>query len=347
MAQTLQLEYICTEAEMREAQTLALRKQLGGGSKWRTRLVLFLILVGVLLGLYFQMRQFPDRYGVYVVGGAFVFACVFVFWKNQRRKRPSIANKVEVSEREVIFKAGEVGATTLWSGFSDCLESPNLFVLIDRPKTSLMVLPKRAFPSESWQTWFRNLASNRPKYEQSSETNSPPPASSANRITLKFRLGLRDYVDRALSSYFTWGMVLGFAGLISGVAIYAGAHPPPHPVYSTAQVYFFFMLPMTFVMALMIIAIASVRPWFEHKKLLIPQEVVLSADSITSAAADGTGTIPWSTYRCYKETRWSFIIWKGQLWMLLPKRAFSSLEEMTRCRALLEANLRESRWFFG
>jgi hypothetical protein len=44
MAQTLQLEYACTKAETDQAQSLAMRKQLGGGSKWRTWLVLFLML---------------------------------------------------------------------------------------------------------------------------------------------------------------------------------------------------------------------------------------------------------------------------------------------------------------
>ena len=49
MSQTLRLEYACTPAELQPAQSLNLRMQIGGGSKWRTTLLLLLALGGMLL----------------------------------------------------------------------------------------------------------------------------------------------------------------------------------------------------------------------------------------------------------------------------------------------------------
>jgi hypothetical protein len=159
--------------------------------------------------------------------------------------------------------------------------------------------------------------------------------------------GIKLISDPALASFFTWSMVAGVAAMILGVTISAAFHPTPHPVYSLTQVYFMFMLPTTLLMALMIIAIASIHPWFSHRKLLTDQEVLLSADAITFASADGASSVPWSTYARYKETRRSLLIWKGRLWMLLPKRAFASADQLDRCRALLVRHLGRSRWFFG
>jgi hypothetical protein len=44
------LEYRCTEAEMKEAQSLHLQHHVGGGSKWRAQAALFGILALALAG---------------------------------------------------------------------------------------------------------------------------------------------------------------------------------------------------------------------------------------------------------------------------------------------------------
>jgi hypothetical protein len=350
VAQSLQLEYSCTKAEMQEAQTLSLRKQIGGGSRWRTLAVLFLVLVGVLAGLYFQIRSaVSDPYGLYVFGGALLFATVFVLWKNKKRKGPTLTNKVELSEQALSVVMGETKISSPWSAFSDLIESPNLFVLVDRPKATLTVLPKRAFPNENWQAWFRALVANRPKSFEHSPSQSRALPTSPEQIRLTFQLGLRDYFDRALASAWVWLVIFGIAAFILGTCLYQDIHPSPRAVYSGVQVYFMFMLPFTFVMAAMIISIATIHPWLSHKKHLIPSEVALSTESIASASSDGVGVLPWTTYTRYKETRRSFIIWNPQnhLWVLLPRRAFVSPDDWQRCRELLARHLRKSRLFFG
>jgi hypothetical protein len=67
----LNLEYICTEAEMREAQSLHLRRALGGGSRWLTWLVLFGILAALLTLLYFRIRtEVAPKYQPWFLAGA-------------------------------------------------------------------------------------------------------------------------------------------------------------------------------------------------------------------------------------------------------------------------------------
>jgi hypothetical protein len=63
MSPILRLEYACTNAEMEQAQTVHLRKQLGRGSKWRTRLVFLVLLVGMLLGARIQQGK-SDWHGI-------------------------------------------------------------------------------------------------------------------------------------------------------------------------------------------------------------------------------------------------------------------------------------------
>jgi hypothetical protein len=55
MSQTPRPEYVCTDAEMKQAQSLHLRKQVGGGSKWRTTIVLLVVLGGMLLSFYLRV----------------------------------------------------------------------------------------------------------------------------------------------------------------------------------------------------------------------------------------------------------------------------------------------------
>jgi uncharacterized membrane protein SirB2 len=352
MAQTLTLEYTCTNSELSEAQSLSIRKQVGGGSQWRTWLVLGVILVGAIGALYFEIRQIvPAAFRNYVFAATLAAIAVFVVWKYQaRRRKPTAPTKLEITEDGVKILAGHTQFSSAWSAFSDFFESPAVFVLVDKPKATLLVVPKRVFPSESWQTWFCNLANARPMPmapEQPAALRMAAPARSGG-ITLRFRLGFRDYLDRATASWFTWSMVLAVAVGAATLTIYCGAHPPPHAVYSTLQVYFYFVLPFTLVMTAMIVLIATIKPWRSHAKHLVPQEVTLSEETIAITAAGTEGVVPWNTFKYFKETSRSFIIWRSwrSAWVLLPKRAFESERSVEECRTLLMHRLRPSHWFF-
>jgi hypothetical protein len=134
-----------------------------------------------------------------------------------------------------------------------------------------------------------------------------------------------------------------------GTSLYSAAQPPPNAVYSGTQLFFMFVLPFLLVMMVVVIIVFSVHAWWTHSRNAVPQELSLSPESIAYSGRDGSGTLPWSVYDCFKETRWSFILWKSRTsaGTMFPTRAFTSEEDMCRCRDLLSRHLQQSRWFFG
>jgi hypothetical protein len=352
--ESLHLEFTCTEAEKKQAQSMLLQREIGGGSKVLTTVILLLALAGMLLGFYFRVqREVAPAHRPYMYGGAFAFSLVAWVWIRRRRARAatSAENQLEISD-DGLFVRGPRGAVRMpWSAFGRLLESPDLFVLVDRSKTSPLAIPRRAFPSESWQDWFQTLATNRLAL-----VDSPPAAAPAARsstagqsVDLMFQLRFRDYLDRTLASWLTWGFLAGIMVLMIGVAIHAAANPPPNAVHSGMQVFFLFVIPFLLLMTVVVILVSAVRGWWLHARNAVSQELSLSPESITFSGQDGSGAVSWSVYDRFKETRWSFILWNSRTsaWTMFPKRAFVSDEDRRRCHELLERHLQPSRWFFG
>ena len=352
MSQVLLLEYACTEAERKEADELNTRQQVGGGSKWRTTVIFGLILLAGLLAFHFMIqREVPAAYRPYAYAAFIAVWLFFVIQQSRSRKAASISSKVEISERDLTIITEDSRVTMPWPAFSQCLESPNLFVLVDRGKATLLILPKRAFPEEPSQSWFRSAFANRTRPAAAPAVPAPDASQSGfgTSVVLKFRLGFRDYLSRTMASARTWAMILFTVALLGGISIYSAAHAPPRAVYSPAQVFFIFTVPILVVVQAILILFITFQHWQAHAAYLGPQEWALAEESITFASRDGSGTLPWTAYTCYKETRWNFIVWNpvGSAWMLFPKRAFASADEVRLGHALLARHLRPSRWFFG
>jgi hypothetical protein len=347
MPPVLRLEYTCTEAERIQAKNLSIRQQLGGGSKLRTWLVLLLMVMGVLVAAWFQLRAIPEIYRALAIVA--FFGCVFLIAAGKQRWRKSVPapTALEISEAGVTIPGTDSAVRLLWSGFSRCLESDELFVLVDRTKTTLLILPKRAFLDEKSQTWFREQAANIASTAAPALTELPgaPASAPTDRITLTVHLGLRDYFDRALASWLMWGFWLSLNGVILVALI--NAPVPPHPVVSAAEVFFWVSSVMAVLTFLMILLVFSVYKWLTDLPYRAPQEIALSEASLEFAGSDGSGTIPWSRFAYYKETFGSFIVWRGWFWMMFPKRAFASQNDVKGCREILNRNLQRSRWFFG
>ncbi|HSY19520.1 MAG TPA: YcxB family protein [Candidatus Acidoferrales bacterium] len=350
MTLPLKLEYVCTEADMKEAQSLNLRQQLGGGSRWRALLALYAIFGGVLVLFYFQIKtEIAPQYRPYflaLAGAAFVF---FFFKQRRRLKPPDKPTRLEVSEQGITILNDATRIDIHWSGFSQCLESPNLFVLLDRPKRFLITLPKRAFPDAAAQDWFRSQA-NQPSAVAASTADvpfTPKQSAAADGITLNYQLGYRDYVNRTVTSWRMRGIALAIYAAAIGMCLYQGMQPPtPERVNSPAKVMCIMLAVMT-VMTLCFIPIISFFMWRRDTKYLTPRQLVLTDEHIVFAGPDGQGVLPWTTFTCYLENRWSFIVWntRGQAWDMFPKRAFASAAELERTRELLKLRLRPSRWF--
>jgi YcxB-like protein len=215
----------------------------------------------------------------------------------------------------------------------------------------LLVIPKRSFPNESWQIWFREEANIRLNLTHQPPTVAPALATSSGTAWVRFtvRLGFRDYFDRTIASWRTWGFLIAMAGLMLGVGGYAAAIPPPDAIYSATQVFLMFEVPVLLVMTAIIILIGSLHSWLSNIKYSAPQEVAISEDSIVFSGADARGALGWTAFTRYKETPWSFILWKsaGSAWTMFPKRAFESSDDLRRCRALVDRHLAKSRWFLG
>src|SRR5262249_16316891 len=156
-----------------------------------------------------------------------------VFYRRRLRKArktvPATA-KLEISETELAIVGPASRVAAPWSAFSQCLESPELFVLLDRPKKVIFVIPKRAFSDEKSQIWFREQVDsglNLPPVQ----TYEPPllrPSAQGDRITFTVQLRYRDFVDVTLASWFTWAVILVWAALIIAATFAQDANPPPN-----------------------------------------------------------------------------------------------------------------------
>jgi FtsH-binding integral membrane protein len=310
---------------------------------------LFGILSFVLGLAYFRMRTevAPKDRPWFLV----LFAVLFFFFfylQIRTRKRSKIPTRFELSDREVTIINDGARFSTQWSGFGEYLESPNLFLLVDKTKRFSLIFPKRVFPDESAQNWFRNQASQRPNMAASTADlpvlHSAPAA--ADGIVLNFQLGYRDYLIRILISWKTKGILLLVYLFIFGLYLNSLAHPDPGAVNSPNKVFFVFMLPIITAMMAIVLPVTAFITWRSHTKFLPPRQFVLSAERIGIAEPGGTGFIPWTRFKYWRETQSCFLIWKGQQWDMFPKRVFASPADIEKCRTFLQQNLKRSRWFF-
>jgi hypothetical protein len=89
--------------------------------------------------------------------------------------------------------------------------------------------------------------------------------------------------------------------------------------------------------------------WFSQGRSIPDQTVTLVKASLVVSSKDGSATLPWTTFTRYKETPWSFLVWRIRpaTWLMLPKSVFPSLRAIEDCRELLARHLKRSTWFFG
>ncbi|HEY5913651.1 MAG TPA: YcxB family protein [Verrucomicrobiae bacterium] len=345
---TLQLEYSCTEAELKEAKVLQERQVYGRGSKWRARLVLFGLLALVLGGAYLRFkREMTPRERVWFVGMVVVIFVVLRIFQRITRRKTNGPVRLEFSEREVVIHGGGGRSAILWSGFSQCLESPNLFVLVDRTKAVLFVVPKRAFPDEAAQNYFRAQA-NQPRSVAPATTDEalvPGRFVSNNGIALIVKLRYRDYLSRNFTSWRMKGVCLGLLALVTGMIFLTP--PPPDAVNSSLKT-FLIMVPMLGGMLVLMMFIVPFISWHGEKKHLSAQHIVVTGEGMEFADRDSGGRVPWSTYKYYLENRWGFFVWnpRGSVWFMFPKRAFASASDLEQLREVLGVKLERSRWFY-
>lgn len=347
---TIQLEYSCTEQDLKEAKALGERESFGGGPRWRSTLVMLVVLVVVGTGLFFRFKAeiAPKDRPWFIALVVVIFAAVSYFNKKTRAKTGDIV-RLEISERAIIFNGENSRTEMLWSGFSKCLETPNLFALLDNSKSVMRVIPKRAFPDEKSQEWFRAQA-NQPRITAEPTTQErafPSRFMASNGVAITLEYKFRDHLIRNITSWRVKAMALLMLAIMGGVSIVSFVNPPPDAVVPPGKVAL--MMVAAFVPIMIVVfSLVIVLWWFQQRKHYLTHHVLLTQEGIEFTEQNASGRLPWNTYKYYRETRWTFFIWnpQGSLWFMFPKRAFTSPSDLDQCRTLLQTNLKPSRWFF-
>jgi hypothetical protein len=339
------LEYTCTDAELREARTLGLRQS-------RQKFVIPAVYALLLVVIYFRIRgDVAPKYQPYFMLVAVGLILLFHFGLSSRKKQP-VATKLELSEKGVCFLAPDSNMEMPWTAFSKRLESRNLFVLVDRPQRLLYTLPKRAFPNEEAMSWFRSCT-DRISMNETAAPEKPSPniaVAAAGGVSISYDLRYSDYLGQMLASWRFKGVVLLVYGIIFGETIYSEMEPPSGNVNSPMTALLFVTSPITVMLLLFLFGIPFLRAR-SHRRHFGPQQVLLDEEGIRFSERDASGALPWSSYRYFKETRRSFILWKpggieGTTTALFPKRAFAAAADVERTRDLFNRKLRYSRWYF-
>jgi len=299
-------------------------------------------------------RSLPPAYRPFAWLGVIVLFAVFHFRNQQALKKRTTDPKptrVDLSENEITFVDGGAKTVKPWSAFNECLESKNLFLLLDQNKTLVLIFPKRVFPDENWQAWFRVRSSRfgqvmmTPRIENLDPSTLTVPAGIRITVLLRFR----DHLDATLASWRPRIIIGIVAGLVISSTLYGAIQASPTAVNSPGKV-LLFELPFLLAMAAMVMVLLTIYRWYAHAKFSEPEEIIFSDEAITFAGTAAAGVLPWTTaYTSYKETGRNFILWRQGTgaWLLLPKRQFQSDGDRQRIRELLAQRLKASRWFFG
>jgi hypothetical protein len=310
---------------------------------------MFLVILGAGTVEYLRFKtEIAAKDRVWFISLVVVACIAFLIFKRVTRRKTDQSVRAEVSERGIVFAGENTRSEILWSGFSQCLESPNLFVLLNRSKSILYTVPKRAFPDDKSREWFRATANQPRKLSEADDAEFIPGRFvSGKGIGLTVRLKYQDYLSRNITSWRLKGIMLFMLAIMLVISLFQSANPPPAAVVPPWKV-FLIMISSLSAMLIVIFFVVSFISWRTERKHLAPQQIVLTSEGIQFIDRDGGGHVPWNAYKYYRENHWSFFVWqpRGSLWLMLPKRAFASTSDLEQFRGMLQANLKPSRFFY-
>jgi hypothetical protein len=344
MSTPLRLEYACTRAELDEAQALYASEMVGSGSKWLGRTLVYGFLFSASLALWFGNPEAPTVTRALGAGGFFAFAVALVAFHKKFRKFVPRKSVMEISERDLTASVPGSRVVMPWSAFGKCLESPDLFVLVDRPGRTLLVFPKRAFPDDGSLAWFRERIGAAPAAD---EPAVPEPIVFPGGVTILQRLTFRDHFAVTVTSLRTLAMCSVVGILLFIVAHSLKNHRPEYADATRAAALYGFTLLLFLVVSALVVMAFAAWSWRSYAKAPGPQTISFADEALAISGPDGSATLPWATYEHCLESRWHFILWRGEQWLLLPKREFASDDELSRFRGLLASHLKPAPWFTG
>jgi hypothetical protein len=277
----------------------------------------------------------------------------FFFWKNRQRSKEQTEGTTSIQLSDAGFSVGtdKAQAAVPWSHFAKCIETENLFLLVERVHQTTFIIPNRVFPDDNALKWFRAHAI--PGMLRPAPVPPGPLTlladSDQSPLVLRYQLGFRDYLDRALASWRTWGFLLVVCGLVIGFTCYAALNPLPQRDHRARHASMRFENLGPLLLPAFAVVLILWGTWRSFSKKLVPVEVKMTESALEISSGGGFETGPWSIYTSFKESRRSFILWHRttKAWLLLPKRALRSDQDIAACRSLISRNLRASRWYLG
>jgi len=342
MATNLQLEFIFNRADVKEALSLWKRDKLDPQADWERKCFTALFPIVVLVVVQYYVRKYPVP-AVAVLAAILIAGIVLVVLvrKSNRRATPQ-SIKIEVSETDIVVSNSHSRVVYEWPTFGDRLEFQNLFVFADHKNRPVLVIPKRAFPDQGSLEWFRDRAVTTPK-NSAPVSNGNPVASTGvplDKISLTLDMRFRDYLVCALVSLTTWGLCLFIIVIIHVTSLLRIPTNSPLDDFG-----FLVMVYLVGVICCIISSALRCKRWADNNAAY--QKVVVTDECVASYNSENVAAIPWAQLGRWLETPWNFILWRRGFWMILPKRAFASRNDVDRCRALLGFRSKRSRCFFG
>lgn len=348
MDTTLHLQFTCTPEELDEASRLATEFSGSASAKWRSRFLLLAIYGLMLYGLDLDFRRSFEpstRIGL-LAGVAALFVSLPWILRRLKRRGPSSPTRLGMSATGVTIEKDGARISALWSVFERPIETPLLFLLVDRSRETLVVIPKRALPDAQAAVWLRAVGKE-PGGSSATPAESTPASVPAppGSIAVSFRLGFPDFLNRSFASWRTRSVLLivffalGFTALIEWILSARGAGIGLGRVVWASLPLFGFVVTMIVLVALI--------SWRSERRRHGERRLVLSDHELGSESALERCTVSWSAFANFMENRWAFFLWDARrtTWHMIPKRAFASAAELDRCRALLSRRLRRSPWF--
>src|SRR5689334_18976786 len=101
----LQLEYTWTEKDFKEAKDIGERESFGGGPKWRSTLVMWLVLGFLLIGVSIRfVTEVSSKDRLWFIALVGVVFGLFQYLKRKTRAKIGDPVRLEISERAIVLE---------------------------------------------------------------------------------------------------------------------------------------------------------------------------------------------------------------------------------------------------